>query len=266
VKASGHAKFQNRYVAFVDILGFSDIVERMSTNGRLFNTIRDALGILDKQSLHFQEYRKQNRKKVKIFQQKGFLSLSSLSDLQMTAFSDSYIISEVAPAWHVLAAVHALASRFLAEGILTRGGIVRGEAYHHRRVVFGPAVIQAYNLESKVAKYPRILVDDSVRKKVWGYHMGNIWNGQLLKRDRDGCWYINLLSPSNSAWKPLSSIPTAENERIHLRAVRKSLVRSWSRAQASRNPSHMSNVWWMIHQFNKRATSQGLKRIERDAK
>lgn len=92
--------------------------------------------------------------------QQGITPLIPTSNLQMTAFSDCYVLSEVAPAWHVLAAVQALGSRFLAEGILTRGAVVQGSAYHNGRVLFGPGIVDAYKLESEVAKYPRILVTD----------------------------------------------------------------------------------------------------------
>jgi hypothetical protein len=84
----------------------------------------------------------------------------------MTAFSDCYVLSEVFPAWHVVAAVQALGSRLLAEGILTRGGVVQGGAYHNGRVLFGPGIVEAYNLEREVAKYPRIVVSEEVRGQV----------------------------------------------------------------------------------------------------
>ena len=70
------------------------------------------------------------------------------TNLQMTAFSDCYVLSEVSPAWHVLAAVQALGARFLKEGILTRGGVVHGKAYHNGRVLFGPGIVDAYSLNA----------------------------------------------------------------------------------------------------------------------
>jgi hypothetical protein len=72
-------------------------------------------------------------------------------------------------------------------------------AYRNGRVLFGPGVVEAYKLEREVAKYPRILMCEEVRKKVWGYHEG-IWEGHLLNPDVDGCWYVNLLTPSLSSW------------------------------------------------------------------
>jgi hypothetical protein len=253
-------RFQQRFIAFVDILGFRDIVGRMPKEDRLFTTVRDALRVLDGQSKSFQRYRRKRRTSRAKAEKKGIVSIVGDSNLQMTAFSDCYVLSEVSPAWHVLAAVQALASRFLAEGILTRGGVVQDKAYHNGRVLFGPGIVEAYTLESEVAKYPRILVTQSVRRAVWAYHKG-IWKGQLLMRDIDGCWFVNLLIPSMSSWGPLSDLKTQQDLRDHLKKVRRSLVDAWGRAQE--NPGHMSKVWWLIHRFNKEAENNGLKRIDR---
>jgi len=255
----GKRHFQQRFIAFVDILGFSSIVERMSSEGRLFTTIRDALKRLDRQSRGFQRYRRQRRDKREATLRKGAVPLVAASNLQMTAFSDCYVLSEVSPAWHVLAAVQALGSRFLAEGILTRGAVVQGNAYHNGRVLFGPGIVDAYKLESEVAKYPRILVTESVRQAVWGYHEG-LWKGRLLERDVDGCWFVNLLVPSLSSWAPLSDTAAERDVDSHLKRVRRSLANEWQRAQG--NPGHMSKVWWLIHNFNKVAQKKGVDQIE----
>jgi len=253
-------RFQQRFIAFVDVLGFGSIVKRMSNDDRLFTTVRDALKDVAQQSRDFQRYRREQRIKRKAILRKGIAPLTGDSNLQMTAFSDCYVISEVAPAWHVAAAVQALGIRFLEEGILTRGGVVHGEAYHNGRVLFGPGIVDAYTLESEVAKYPRILVAESVRKAVWGYHEG-LWKGQLLKRDVDGCWYVNVLVPSLSSWAPLSDLAKQQDLRSHLQRVRRSLTDVWKRAQG--NPGHMSKVWWLIHRFNEMAEMEGLDRISR---
>jgi hypothetical protein len=253
--------FQHRVIAFVDILGFSNIVERMSSEDRLFKVVRDALKGLDRQSRDFQRYRRELNDKREATLKKGVAPLTGDSNLQMTAFSDCYVLSEVSPAWHVLAAVQALGSRFLAEGILTRGAVVQGKAYHSGRVLFGPGIVEAYRLESEVAKYPRILVTESVRRAVRRYHEG-LWKGHLLKRDVDGCWYVNLLVPSLSSWAPISDLATQQDIRAHLKKVRQSLAQAWERAQG--NAGHMSKVWWLIHSFNKAAEKEDLDQIEQD--
>ncbi len=239
-----------RFIAFVDILGFSTLVDRMSKENDLFKTIRDALKSIDRQSRDFQHYRRKQRDKRKAILRKGTVPLSPDTDLQMTGFSDCYVLSEVSLAWHVLAAVQALGSRFLAEGILIRGAVVQGDAYHRDRVLFGPGIIEAHKLESEVAKYPRILVSDQVREAVWNYHLGR-WKGNLLECDVDGCWFVNLLVPSLSSWAPLSDPRADTDSKAHLRKVRRSLIDLRRRARG--NSGHLSKIGWLIHKFNQAA-------------
>ena len=40
------SRIDNRFIAFVDILGFSSLVERMRQEPRLFSTVRDALRVI----------------------------------------------------------------------------------------------------------------------------------------------------------------------------------------------------------------------------
>jgi hypothetical protein len=136
--------------------------------------------------------------------------------------------------------------------------VVQGYAYHNGRVLFGPGIVDAYRLESDVAKYTRILVTESVRQAVLGYHEG-LWKGRLLQRDVDGCWFVNLLVPSLSSWAPLSDSATHHNTETHLKTVRRSLANQWRRAQG--NAGHMSKVWWLIHKFNEAAEEEGVDPI-----
>ena len=178
----------------------------------------------------------------------------------MTAFSDCYVISEVDPAWHVLAAVQTLGVNLLKDGILTRGAVVYGETYHKERVLFGPGIVEAYKLESEVAKYPRILVTDSVRQAVWGYHKGGLWRGRLLKQDVDGCWFVNILSPPLSSWEAISDETNDRDSRTFLGSIRKSLIAELRREQG--NLSHLSKVRWLVHKFNEEAVVGRVQQIE----
>jgi hypothetical protein len=84
----------------------------MARDGGLFTTVRDALKDLDRQARLVQRYRRERREKRKDTLRKGKVSLVPDSNLQMTAFSDCYVLSEVFPAWHVVAAVQAAKRRF----------------------------------------------------------------------------------------------------------------------------------------------------------
>ncbi len=177
----------------------------------------------------------------------------------MTAFSDGYVLSDRYKAWRVVAAAQALASRFLAKGILTRGAIVHREAYHRGRILFGPAIIEAYQLERKAANYPRILVTESVRSAIWSYHAGSHWQKNLLKSDSDGRWFVNLLVPSRSSWKPLSNAPEPQI-RAHLRRVRDGLILAIELAKGQ--SEHLLKVKWLVKQFNQVSKDERLQRID----
>ncbi len=184
--------FHRRYIAFVDILGFQNIVKPMETDSELYDTVRDALKMLATQASEFRKYRRSIQDKRKETESRGKVSLDLGSNLQMTAFSDCYVLSEPDHAWQVLAAVQLLGSHFLTKGILTRGSVLYGRAYHRSGVLFGPGIVEAYHREHTTAWYPRILVSDEVAEDEWWYHEG-LWKERLLKRDNDGSWYINLL-------------------------------------------------------------------------
>lgn len=252
--AERHGSFEERYVAFVDILGFRDIVKRMQADHRLFLTVRDALKAIDMQAREFRDYRVAKKQSHQELIARGKVPLSDPPQLQMTSFSDCYVISETSPAWHVVAGVQALGADLLAQGILCRGAIVKGPAYHRDRVLFGPAVIDAYELESQVAKYPRILVTEPVRKATWAYHEGR-WNRKLFIQDTDGCWFINVLTPSMSEWGPLSKANADLSNRRYLHVVGK-----WLRHELlkSRNDlGRLSKLQWLGNHFNRIARERG---------
>jgi hypothetical protein len=80
-------------------------------------------------------------------------------------------------------------------GVLTRGGIARGLAYHKDGILFGRAIIEAYNLEHDVAKVARIAVDQTVAQQ-WADTFGNprglVALKDVIRRDRDGVHILDL--------------------------------------------------------------------------
>lgn len=78
-------------------------------------------------------------------------------------------------------------------GMLVRGGLSQGKLYHHGRVVVGEAMVDAYRLESKVARNARVVVsprisdDDRLFKDVDGERcLDYIGDMMLIAEDRHG--------------------------------------------------------------------------------
>ena len=86
---------------------------------------------------------------------------------------------------------------FLQEGILIRGAITRGELFHYGDTIFGPALVEAYELESKIAIYPRIIFTRDVfwlenfHSEIKEISQENIMNNVQI--DSDGWHYIDFI-------------------------------------------------------------------------
>ena len=85
------------------------------------------------------------------------------------------------------------------EGFYVRGGIAVGPAYVDENVVFGPALIEAHDIEQERAVFPRIVLSDGAReyvKKHVSYYAGGATaaphNNELLVDD-DGEWFVNYV-------------------------------------------------------------------------
>ena len=85
--------------------------------------------------------------------------------------------------------------------ILIRGGVSVGDIYISGGRVFGPGLIDAYQLESKYALYPRIIIDPHL---IQNYKTNKLlkakWHsvedeleivGSLLRQGDDGMWFID---------------------------------------------------------------------------
>lgn len=106
-----------------------------------------------------------------------------------------------------------LINEFIAEGFIVRGGGTLGQVYYEeqRSLIFGPAISRAYYLESKIAIYPRIVLDDSIVKLIQEHEkeiielntqLGNLdflaerrdANGTIILKDFDGVHHLNYFN------------------------------------------------------------------------
>lgn len=99
---------------------------------------------------------------------------------------------------------------FLKKGFICRGGVSYGEVYYEteRSLFFGPAINRAHHYEEKVAKFPRIIMDEEIAVKVIALNKERIdnapdlqmarlishTNGEVVLRDGDGQYYLNYLN------------------------------------------------------------------------
>jgi hypothetical protein len=169
-------QYEERYCAFVDILGFRALIQRL----------RD--GRIDPQKLKNLLSKMHNPPHSK---RQEFAS----SDFRALSISDAVALSTNTTGvglGHLLFVLEELTTDLLFEGgFLLRGAIVKGNLYHDSQVVFGEALVEAYRLESEVVRYPRIMVTRNVVRDATRY-WGNA-SDQRIKHSDDGPAYVHVL-------------------------------------------------------------------------
>lgn len=185
------SNYENRFIAFIDILGFKNIIDKTLMDQETYKTVLSAVNYIS-------GVRKENYE--------GFLSEYGILK-EVSVFSDSIVISYAyditGGLFHILMDLVFISFNLTASGIFIRGGVTYGELYHKESVCFGPAMIKAYKLESEEAIYPRIVVDEVAIKYGIIYHgSANTHEHEaeylesLLAKGKDAKYYLDFLSQS----------------------------------------------------------------------
>lgn len=145
--------YQDRFIAFVDILGFRDIIDRSKREPPEV-TIEEILSALN--------YPEPAAKGEMLIGEVGDISES---DHKVTQFSDSIVIStepSESGLLYLVDHVERIVFNLLKLGVFCRGGIAKGLLFHEKNLVFGQAMIEAYDLEHEKADYPRVILSKEV--------------------------------------------------------------------------------------------------------
>ncbi|MBU1176674.1 MAG: hypothetical protein KKH72_14825 [Alphaproteobacteria bacterium] len=196
-------RYEDRVVAFVDILGWKNAVLGDGVNKA---RTADELGWL------LQIFLQQERSASAASEStKKFRRLDSSSDFppfnfpRITQFSDCIVISTPASDspddyWTFNDTLHRLCALACQNGFLLRGGVARGAICHLDRIVYGPALVEAYEIEKYISIYPRIVVSKELISILYpgaryfenGKYVGH---GKYWRRDVDGMVFFDYLAP-----------------------------------------------------------------------
>ena len=184
--------YENRIVAYIDILGFKNVVDASQKNAEVSERIHNAL-------------RRIHRIVEKNYS-KGIANGTEFG-IEVSTFSDNAVISYPAEKdnlfFLIIELIH-LQLDLVIEGVLIRGGITIGDLYHDKDVVYGPAMVQAYEMENKIAVYPRIIVDEkAIVSYLEGIHGDTDAVKEifvLLRQDSDGLFFVDILGQSQEVF------------------------------------------------------------------
>ena len=194
--------YEDRIVVFLDILGFQKIINKTlqpdgSDNSseieNLVNTFKD----------------------IECFTMPDHTELNN--GKKVTQFSDSLVISFPVTLqgglWSTLFDLRLLIINLINRNMLCRGAITIGKLYHDK-YVFGPALIEAYILESNIAYYPRVILSEKVikagKKSPYFIHTSEEeehYIKDLLDKDEDAMYFIDYFNIGESALDDPENFP-----------------------------------------------------------
>lgn len=169
--------YLTKVTAFIDILGFRNIVSKTVDNLELTEKIFSVLNAMNSENISNEMFIGMNpdipEDELKNVQEIANLfsqALKGKSSIQITHFSDSIVISVGMENDMNVMSVFEYIGRLIYKlwnefKILIRGAITTGNLVHNENgALFGPAMVVAYDLETNLANYPRIIIDDYTSK------------------------------------------------------------------------------------------------------
>lgn len=168
-------EFEERAVAFVDVLGFKALVENAASSDKARSLLSDLVALLEG------IVPKLDQTVDRAIPQHLIPKHNSISDCIILSAplsdegSKSYNGLEV-----VIMRVIQLTHFFLDAGYLIRGGISVGKVWHTGSNIVGPAYQEAYLLEAN-GNEPMVVLSDSAREvSRWGSRMCLEHNGKVF--------------------------------------------------------------------------------------
>lgn len=134
--------YRDRYVAYLDLLGFKTLVARAEGDAA------------------------ENQRLLRVLElMRDSLCTNPALGMRFTHFSDCVVLSaDRTPEglWETFQSIHVLTFNLLQFDVLLRGGLTAGRAHHGSDFVYGTGVNRAYCLESECAGDPLTRVSEEV--------------------------------------------------------------------------------------------------------
>ncbi|MBO6130518.1 MAG: hypothetical protein J6P28_01000 [Treponema sp.] len=193
--------YEESIVVFLDILGFKNKVIESLTSSKAIKQIAELLEYIEA----FNTTNGVNE----FISTKNIIDLPNLeltesdikqitNQIQILQFSDSLVITLPYTACDFIKKISLitynlayLIGKLAMSNFFIRGGIAIGKIYHKGNIIFGPALLKAYELESKYAVYPRVILSEELDAKLQKF--GAINSVPFIKRNRGDWLYVDFI-------------------------------------------------------------------------
>lgn len=171
--------YEEKIVAFVDILGFKQLIESTKTLPERLKSIIDQIQYLkawdskgpnkwSSQSLFSQDDLVKNAlaTEQEKYDIQDIVTCTSISDCIIVSvpYDDTNFHQHLSA---LVSELSYIGAKLLLAGVPIRGGITVGKIIHAKsNLLLGPAYVEAYQLEEKEAIYPRIILSDEIQNRI----------------------------------------------------------------------------------------------------
>jgi hypothetical protein len=160
-------QYRDAVVTFIDILGFKDMISNLNEN-----TINDILQLFHLQ--YNQDSLSDQSDWGKTYTTEIHFFSDSVVRVKYTDEDEEFLNAVT----DEIISLAVMQLELLKHDILIRGGCTRGMVYSNlsSNVLFGPALMEAYNIEKDLSVYPRIVISD------------NVWNSYMRDMASSDSW------------------------------------------------------------------------------
>ncbi len=179
--------YTESYVAFLDILGMKNLInEEYKTLRKVFNVVEQAVTLYGNMSIAGGEkFISDNQIKITIMSDSIVISINSDTDhafSKLIGFS-SYIIKQFLDA--------------IDYPIYLRGAITKGDIFQKGTTVFGPALTEAYLLETELASSMRCIIAEKIISDPNVSDYIEKYSHVLVRDSCDGLYLIDYITDEN---------------------------------------------------------------------
>ncbi|MCQ3828518.1 hypothetical protein HXX02_03595 [Microbulbifer elongatus] len=253
--------YSNKVIAFVDILGFKSLISRSEKEEAIAESLLNVLTSLLPEQIQEESSFQINYDRIPKEQVEEVEKLAKLfskgvfgqCDIKISYFSDCIVLS--APAedemscFMIFEYLAKLMVRVFEEyNLLLRGGISMGKLYHEQAgPLFGPAMVDAYEIESKLAIYPRILLEKNTFRGVKSTERNTYMLPLFSEKNGEG--YITLASAYQylATSSTMATIPNFLDQLIN--GYTSSLSKSIELAEKFKGSKHEDKYEWALNEM-----------------